>query len=103
MSPSNEAKLALPWDRFLEELEGLLREQVHAGGAYIEGDVCATPSDTVQSMKPLGRIVETGDVVRPVTFSDCPWITAHSETIHLVVNALLTGEALLCKAVGSTQ
>jgi hypothetical protein len=29
MWPSNEAKLPSPWDRFLEELDGLLREQVH--------------------------------------------------------------------------
>ena len=29
MWPSNEAKLPSPWDRFLEELDGLFREQVH--------------------------------------------------------------------------
>jgi hypothetical protein len=29
MSPSRQAKLPSPWDRFLEELDGLLREQVH--------------------------------------------------------------------------
>jgi uncharacterized nucleotidyltransferase DUF6036 len=29
MPPNNEAKLPSPWDRFLEELDGLLREQVH--------------------------------------------------------------------------
>jgi hypothetical protein len=49
--------------------------------------------------RPYSR--QTVDVTRPVTFSDCPWITAPSETIHLVVNAILPGEALLCKAVGS--
>lgn len=29
MWPSDEAKLPPPWDRFLAELDGLLREQVH--------------------------------------------------------------------------
>ena len=29
MTPSNEAKPPSPWDRFLAELDGLLREQVH--------------------------------------------------------------------------
>jgi len=29
MLPSHKAKLPSPWDRFLEELDGLLREQVH--------------------------------------------------------------------------
>jgi hypothetical protein len=29
MSPSNEAKLPSPWDRFLKDIDGLLREQVH--------------------------------------------------------------------------
>ena len=29
MALSNEAKLPSPWNRFLEELDGLLREQVH--------------------------------------------------------------------------
>ena len=29
MSTDSEAKLPSPWDRFLEELDGLLREQVH--------------------------------------------------------------------------
>jgi hypothetical protein len=29
MWPNNEAKLPSPWDRFLEELDGLLRKQVH--------------------------------------------------------------------------
>jgi len=29
MSSSNETNLPSPWDRFLEELDGLLREQVH--------------------------------------------------------------------------
>jgi hypothetical protein len=29
MSPNNKTKIPSPWDRFLEELDGLLREQVH--------------------------------------------------------------------------
>jgi hypothetical protein len=29
MSPNNEARLPSPWDRFLEELDELLRERVH--------------------------------------------------------------------------
>jgi hypothetical protein len=29
MPTSNEAKIPSPWDRFLKELDGLLREQVH--------------------------------------------------------------------------
>ena len=29
MAPSSEAKLPSPWNRFLEELDGLLREQAH--------------------------------------------------------------------------
>jgi hypothetical protein len=40
-----------------------------ARGAYIEGDVNAAPSDTVQSRKSLGRIVETVDVARALGLS----------------------------------
>ena len=37
MSPSNKAKLPSPWNRFLEELDGLLREQVqvHCIGGFV--------------------------------------------------------------------
>jgi len=61
------------------------------GGIVALGNHCPQHEATW----PYGR--QTGDVVRPVTFSDCPWITAHSETIHLLVNAPLRGEAPPCK------
>ena len=37
MSPNNEGKLPSPWDRFLEELDGLLREEVrvHCIGGFV--------------------------------------------------------------------
>ena len=48
MAPNHPAKLPSPWDRFLEELDGLLREQiqVHCMGGFVVSLLYGLPRPT---------------------------------------------------------